>query len=79
MSEYIVDERGKWKIQGVFEILPFADISEEERNRQLAEQMKVTYTLPNISREEELIALQTLEMEDLKEEIISIKTQLGGL
>lgn len=76
MSEYIYDEKGKWKVQGCCKML--IEFSVEEKNKQLAEKMKVTYTLPNISREEELIALQTLEIEDLKEEINNIKKSLGG-
>jgi len=55
----------------------YREETQEEINQRLAEQMQVTYTLPNITREQELIALQTLEIEDLKDRISTLEN--GGV
>ena len=52
------------------------DFTQEEKDRQLVEQMKVTYTYPQITEEQEMLALLVIENEELKIRITKLEN--GG-
>lgn len=60
---------------GIFE----ENFTSEEINQRLTEQMEVKEEYPNISEQEETIALLVIENENLKSEIENIKNKLGGI
>lgn len=75
MIEYKIDKNGKWEIDGVSSTLiePSKDYLNRIKKQEINESLKVNYEYPKITKEQELIALQTLEIEDLKDRIIKLE------